>query len=194
MRVYSCLLLAAMLFAAAPFANASSANSFQRLYVTNSLGDDITVIDLGTFQVVQDIHVGMHVHGICAPADGRRFFTTIESETNLKIIDTESGKILSTIPLTGLPNQCASTPDGRYVGVPIRDGNSVDIVDTTLGKVVKVLPVNVPHNCYNSGNDHDMYVSSMGGDEIDRIDLKTLKYSEKIPVGGIPRPYAVFHG
>jgi len=162
-----------------------------RLYVTNSLGDDITVIDLQSFKVIQDIKVGLNVHGICAPADGRRLFVTIESEHNLKIIDTATGKILSVIPVTGRPNQCASTPDGRYVGVPIRDGDSVDIVDTAQQKVVKVLPVKVPHNCYNAGSNQDLYVSSMGSNEIDRIDLSTMSYSEKIPVGGIPRPYAI---
>jgi YVTN family beta-propeller protein len=191
MRLYSHLLLAFVLVTAVPFAKASAANSSVRLYVTNSLGDDITVIDLSSFQVVQEIKVGAHVHGICAPADGRRFFTTIESERNLKIVDTETGKVLGVIPVTGRPNQCAATPDGRYVAVPIRDGNSVDIIDTTLGKVVKVLPVKVPHNCYNAASNQDMYVSSMGDGEIDRIDLRTMTYSEKIPVGGVPRPYVV---
>jgi YVTN family beta-propeller protein len=36
-----------------------------------------------------------------------------------------------------------------------------------------------------------MFVSSMGDHAIDLIDLRTLSYIEKIPVGGIPRPYAV---
>lgn len=169
------------------------ASSSGRLYVTNSLGDDITVIDFQSFKVVANIKVGAEVHGVCAPANGRLLFTTVESERNLKVIDTETDKILSVIPLTGLPNQCASTPDGHYVGVPIRDGNSVDIVDMTQQKVVKVLPVKVPHNCYNSGSNDDLYVSSMDGHEIDRIDLKNMRYSERIPVGGIPRPYAVSH-
>lgn len=191
LRISSRLLFSAVLLAAALPGRSYASSTVERLYVTNSLGDDITVIDLQTFRVVQDLKVGNAVHGICAPADGRRLFTTIESERNLKIIDTKTGKILSTIPLTGRPNQCAATPDGRYVGVPIRDGNSVDIVDTTLQKVVKTLPIKVPHNCYNPGNNHDMYVSSMGSNEIDRIDLRTMSFSEKIPVGGIPRPYAV---
>ena len=191
MRIHSCFLFVVLVVTGVFFARAEAAKSSERLYVTNSLGNDITVIDLHTFQVVQDIKVGAQVHGICAPADGSRFFTTIESEHNLKVVGTKSGKILSVIPLTGRPNQCAATPDGRYVGVPIRDGNSVDIVDTELKKVVKVLPVKIPHNCYNTGTNHDMYVSSMGGDEIDRIDLGTMTYSENIPVGGVPRPYAV---
>jgi YVTN family beta-propeller protein len=162
-----------------------------RLYVTNSLGDDITVIDLASLKPSDDIRVGKDVHGACAPADGRRLFTTIESENNLKVIDTATDKITYTIKLTGRPNQCASTPDGRYVGVPIRDGNSVDIVDTVEKKVVKVLPVRLPHNCYDAHNNQEMFVSSMGSDEIDVIDLKKMEYSAKIPVGGIPRPYAV---
>jgi YVTN family beta-propeller protein len=162
-----------------------------RLYITNSLGDDITVIDLGTLQVIDDIKVGQEVHGVCAPADGRRLFTTIESERNLKVIDTATDRVVDTIPLTGRPNQCAATPDGRFVGVPIRDANSVDIVDIAARRVAKVLPVKVPHNCYNAGNKEDLYVSSMGDHQIDLIDLKAMDYAKKIPVGGIPRPYAV---
>jgi YVTN family beta-propeller protein len=192
MRISIRLAIASLIFAAAfPEPRCLAASAATRLYVTNSLADDITVIDLKTFKVVQNIRVGAQVHGLCAQADGRRLFTTIESEHNLKTIDTATGRILSVIPVTGRPNECAATPDGRFVGVPIRDGNSVDIVDTTLRKVVKVLPVKVPHNCFNAGSNVDMYVSSMGSDDIERIDLKTMEYSEKIPVGGIPRPYAV---
>jgi YVTN family beta-propeller protein len=172
-------------------AAAAGAAASMRLYVTNSLGDDITVIDLGTLKAVQTFKVGEHVHGICAGADTRTFFVTIESEKNLKTVDARSGQILGAIPLSGRPNQCAATPDGHYVGVPIRDGNSVDIVDMTAKKVVKTLPVKVPHNCYNSGSNDDMWVSSMDGHEIDRIDLHRMEYSAHIPTGGIPRPYAI---
>jgi YVTN family beta-propeller protein len=169
----------------------SSTDRLTRLYVTNSLGDNITVIDLKTFKVVRDIKVGEQVHGLCASADGRRLFTTIEAQDKLKVIDTATGSVVDAISLTGRPNQCAATPDGRFVGVPIRDRDSVDIVDTTLRRVVKTLPVKMPHNCYNAGNNEDMFVSSMGDHEINRIDLKKMDYVQKIPVGGIPRPYAV---
>ena len=189
--VLSMLLGTALLVTAAIYAATSDGGHRMLLYVDNSLGDDISVIDLGTLKVIDTLRVGNEPHGLCAPADGRRLFTTIESEKNLKTIDAASGKIVDTIPLTGRPNQCAATPDGRYVGVPIRDGDSVDIVDTALKKVVKTLPVKTPHNCFNSGNNNDMYVSSMGSNEIDVIDLRTMNYSAKIPVGGIPRPYAV---
>lgn len=177
--------------AAAMHAAAADGGARMLLYVDNSLGDDITVIDLGTLKIVDTIKVGDQPHALCAPADGRRLFTTIESEKNLKTIDTLTGKVIGNIAVTGKPNECAATPDGRYVGVPIRDGDSVDIVDTVQQKVVKVLPVKTPHNCFNSGNPNNLYVSSMGSNEIDVIDLKKMEYSARIPTGGIPRPYAV---
>jgi YVTN family beta-propeller protein len=186
----SCIAVGIAMLAAASM-EAASSGARMLLYVDNSLGNDITVIDLGTLKVVNTIKVGDQPHALCAPADGRRLFTTIESENSLKTIDTITSKLIDTVAVTGKPNECAATPDGRYVGVPIRDGDSVDIVDITLKKVVKVLPVKTPHNCFNTGNNNDMYVSSMGSNEIDVIDLKKMDYAARIPTGGIPRPYAV---
>jgi len=141
-----------------------------KAYITNSLGDTITMVDLGTLKESGTIKVGKRVHGVCAQADGQKLFTTIESEKTLKVIDTATNEVTATIALTGRPNQCASTPDGHYVGVPIRDVGGIDIIDIQLGKVVKVLPVNAPHNAYNTGRNDVLYVSSMGDHEIDRIE------------------------
>src|SRR5471030_448597 len=64
------------------------------LYVTNSLGDNITVIDLHTLKATADIKVGEKVHGVCAPSDGKHLFTTIESEKTLKVLDTATNEIV----------------------------------------------------------------------------------------------------
>jgi YVTN family beta-propeller protein len=164
-----------------------------KLYVTNSAGNDIHVIDLRTFQVVGTIETGDHPHGAAASADGRRFFSSIESDHSLRIIDTATDRVVKSIKLSGLPNQCAVTTDGKYVGVPIRGGDSVDIVDTAMGKVVKNLPVKVPHNCYNARRNDHLFVTSMGDHKVYWIDLETLTYRAEIPVGGVPRPLAVTH-
>jgi YVTN family beta-propeller protein len=162
-----------------------------KLYVTNSGSDDITVIDLKSLQLTGTIKVGAHVHGIALQADGKKMFTTVESDNTLKIIDTANDKTISTVKLTGRPNQCAVTPDGKYVAVPIRDGNSVDIVDVAQLKIVKVLPVSKPHNSFNAGSNHYIFVSSMGDEQINVIDLQKMEYSAHIPVGGVPRPFVV---
>src|SRR5262249_16943114 len=110
-------------------AGADPKESVPKLYVTNSAGQTIHVIDLRTFKVIGEIRPGEHPHGAAVSADGRRFFTTVEGDHTLRVIDTASDQMIESIRLSGLPNQCAATPDGKFVGVPIRGGDSVDIVD-----------------------------------------------------------------
>src|SRR4051812_38642222 len=40
----------------------------QKLYVTNSAGDDVTIIDVATNKAIGRIEVGPHPHGIAVPA------------------------------------------------------------------------------------------------------------------------------
>jgi YVTN family beta-propeller protein len=161
------------------------------LYVGNSQGDDVSVVNLTSLKVVGDIPGGKHVHCVALTPDGRRLFTTSEVDHTLTISDTETHKILGTVKLPGKPNHCAVTPDGRYVTVPIRDGDSVAIVDVTQQKIVKLLPIKEPHNSVNMGSNRYMFVTSMGSHEIDVIDLEKMDYSAHIPVGGRPRPFVV---
>src|ERR1700704_1734783 len=161
------------------------------LYVGNSMGDDVSVVDLTSLKVIGDITVGKHVHCVALTEDGKRLFTTSELDHTLIISDTGTHKIIGTVKLPGKPNHCAVTPDGRYVTVPIRDGDSVAIVDVNQRKIVKILPIKEPHNSVNMGSNRYMFVSSMGSHEIDVIDLEKMDYSAHIPVGGRPRPFVI---
>jgi YVTN family beta-propeller protein len=162
-----------------------------KLYVTNSTGNSIHVIDLGTLKVMGEIKTAAHPHGAAVSADGRRLFCTVESDHTLLVIDTATDRVVKTIKLTQLPNQCAVTPDGKWVGVPIRGGDSVDLVEVAKGKVVKNLPIKTPHNCYNAGSNDHLFVTSMAEHLVRLIDVKSLRYTAEIPVGGVPRPLAV---
>jgi YVTN family beta-propeller protein len=168
----------------------SAAQNFN-LYVGNSRGDDISVVDLASLKLTGEIKAGERVHGVCVQADGKRLFATVETDHTLRIIDTASQRTIATVKVSGRPNQCAATPDGKYVVVPIRDGDSVDIVDVKQEKIVKNLPIKEPHNALNTGSNRYIYVSSMAGNEVDLIDLEKMDYAAHIPVGGRPRPYVV---
>jgi YVTN family beta-propeller protein len=169
----------------------SSAVPDFKLYVGNSRGDDISVIDMASLKVTGDIKAGERVHGVCLQADGKRLFVTVETDHTLRIIDTATQQTIGTVKVTGRPNQCAATPDGKYVAVPIRDGDSVDVIDVSQQKIVKTLPIKEPHNALNTGSNRYIYVSSMGSHEIDLIDLEKMDFAAHIPAGGRPRPYTV---
>src|SRR5689334_929206 len=117
--------------------NSGFAQGNLRLYVGNSRGDDVSVVDLSSLKVVGDIKAGERIHGVCVQADGRRLFVTVESDHTLRIIDTSTQTTTGVVKLSGRPNQCAVTPDGKYVAVPIRDGDSVQIIDAVQQTVVK---------------------------------------------------------
>ena len=105
-----------------------------QLYVGNSRGDDISIIDMTSLKVTGEIKAGERVHGVGVQADGRRLFATVETDHTLRVIDSASRQTIATIKVTGRPNQCAVTPDGKYVAVPIRDGDSVDICGCRAAK------------------------------------------------------------
>ena len=161
------------------------------LYVGNSMGDDVSVVDLVSLKVIADITVGQHVHGVALTEDGRRLFTTSEIDHTLIISDTKTRQIIGTVKLPGKPNQIAVTPDGRYVTVPIRDGDSVAIVDVGQQKIVKLLPIKEPHNSVNMDSNKYMFVNSMGSHQINIIYLEKIEFSAHIPVGGRPRPFVL---
>src|SRR5260370_14619162 len=116
-----------------------------RLYVGNSRGDDISVVDLASLKVVGDIKLGDRIHGVAVQPDGKRLFVTVESDRTLRIVDTATQQEVGSVKVSGRPNQVAVTPDGKYAVVPIRDGDKVDIVDVAKQEVVKSLPIKEPH-------------------------------------------------
>jgi len=184
------LLLTAM-FVGAVLAQEKPTAENLRLYVGNSRGDDVSIVDLNSLKVIGDIKLGDRIHGVTVQPDGKRLFVTVESDHTLRIIDTASRQVIGTVKVSGRPNQVAVTPDGKYVAVPIRDGDKVDIVDVAKQEIVKSLPIKEPHNALNTGSNRYMFISSMGSHEVNVIDLEKMEYAAVIPAGGRPRPYAV---
>jgi YVTN family beta-propeller protein len=173
---------------------AGAADARTLLYVGNSLGDDVSVIDPATARLVTTIKVGKLVHGVCAPADGRKAYVTVESTHEVKVVDTRSNTVIDTIALPGQPNECAVTSDGRFLAVPLlAPANAVVIYDLTTRALVKTLPIRKPHNCFvpEGGSNTAIWCEERDLYRINRIDLKTLEYTDFVNVGGDPRPFIV---
>jgi YVTN family beta-propeller protein len=185
------LILAALLLAAPILA---SAQARTLLYVGNSLGDDVTVIDPAAQKVVATVKVGKLVHGVCAPADGARAYVTVESTHEVKVVDTRTNAVVDTIALPGQPNECAVTSNGRYLAVPLlAPANAIVIYDLTTKTLVKTLPIRKPHNCFvpEGGSNSVIWCEERDAFRINRIDLAKMDYTEQVNVGGDPRPFIV---
>src|SRR6516164_8165857 len=81
------------------------------IYVTNSAGDSIHVIDPATNKVVQEIKGN-------------------EADSTLDVFDRESGALVKKVPLSNHPNNIAVTKNGDRILVGIARGTgAVDVID-----------------------------------------------------------------
>jgi len=125
------------------------------IFVTNSAGDTIDVIDPTTNKVVQVIQGVELPHGIAFSPDGTRVYVSNESESVLDVVDRKSGKVERKISLSARPNNLAITKDGGRVLVGIRtDAGVIDVIDTTSLTRVKRIPVD--------GSVHNVFVTPDG--------------------------------
>jgi YVTN family beta-propeller protein len=122
------------------------------IYVTNSAGDSLHVIDPATQKVVQEIKGIEGAHGIDFSPDGTRVYVSNEVDETLDVIERKSGRTLQKVKLSGHPNNIATTKDGRRVIVGIADDpGALDIIDTASLELVKSIAV--------KGRLHNVYVT-----------------------------------
>jgi YVTN family beta-propeller protein len=165
-----------------------------RIYVANSAGTTIDVIDPATNKVVQVIA------GIEAPMvahfspDGSRIYITTYGEDVLDVIDRKTGKYIKKVPLSGHGDDLAVTKDGRLALVCI--GNmtgsenigALDIIDTTSLEKVKTIPVDRGLHDVVATPDSKYAVagssSRLGGDTATVFDLQSKEPAWEIKFPG----------
>ncbi len=184
-----CLACSLLLSAAAP---QPAARPRAILYVTNSGGDDVTLVEVATHKAIGSIRTGPAPHGLEASPDGSRVYVSGETDDDIVAIDTARSAVLWKTPIGDRPNHIAISADGRYIYAPIRSADYADVVDTEARRKIKSIPVGrSPHNAYRAPHNKWIYVTSMGEDKITIIDVATQSALGAIPVGGEPRPAAI---
>lgn len=172
---------------------AGEAGAARKLYVANTSGDSLSVIDLDGQMVVNEVRIGSHPHGLAVSPDQRMLYCSIESERAIKFLDTSIDAVVRTVTTTGLPNQLAVTPDNRWVYVAINDKGTADVIDTREAKVARTLEVGKrPHNCYCPVGARHMYVTSIGDHLVKQFDFaKDHVLANTVSFDGAVRPLAV---
>src|SRR5213078_3674117 len=161
-----------------------------RVYVTNSAGDSIHVIDPATNKVVQVINGVEAAHGIDFSPDGQRVYVSNEADSTLEVIDRASGKTMTKIRLSGHPNNIATTKDGGRVVVGIaEDPGALDVIDTAALKLAKTIPVNGRlHNVYVTPDNKYVITGSIRTKVLTVIDLTSEKIAWELKLDEGVRP------
>src|SRR5690349_14519967 len=146
-----------------------------RVYITNSAGDSIHVIDPATNKVVQEIKGIEAAHGIGFAPDGSKVYVSNESTSTLDVFDRTSGKLIKKVALSDHPNNIAVAKDGKRIFVGIaRDPGAVDVVDAATLTRTKSIPVRGRlHNIYVTPDGKYLITGSIPKKLLTVIDLST---------------------
>ena len=119
-------------FAILAFTALPAAAGTALVYVTNSAGDSIHVIDPATNKVVQEIKGIEAAHGIAPSPDGARVYVSNEADTTLDVFDRTSGALIKKVPLSNHPNNIAVTKTGDRILVGIARAPGSRAMPTTM--------------------------------------------------------------
>ncbi|HEX3743844.1 MAG TPA: hypothetical protein VHW09_07935 [Bryobacteraceae bacterium] len=162
------------------------------IYVTNSAGDSMDVIDAKSNKVVQVIPDIEQAQAVDFSADGTRVYVSIESAPVLDVIDRKSGNLIKQVPLSGRPDHISVTKDGKRILVAIaRTPGAMDVVDATTLEKIKSIPMQFRlHYVYVTPDGKYAVATSTVGHNAVVINLDTYEKEWEINVGNETRPIA----
>ncbi len=157
------------------------------LYVADSQGSNIAVIDPRTNSVTEVIDLDMRPCDLAFTPDGERLVVTLiqaspyEGQGAVMVLDLTTGEEASRVVIGTNPEEVAITPDGaRAYAV----GASLWAIDVARGDVVR--DIYLPHHCYDALASPDgkrIYLSAtFGSDKIVIVDTETNAVAGEIDV------------
>jgi len=162
---YSCFALAL-----APF---SASAETALVYVTNSAGDAVDVVDSATDKVVQTFPIE-GAHGINFSPDKTRVYVSNEMTSTLDVFNQKTGALIKKVTLSNHPNNIAVAKDGRILVGIARGQGALDIIDPVKLEVVKTIPTHGRlHNIYTTADSRYVITGSVQTGVFTAIDLKT---------------------
>jgi YVTN family beta-propeller protein len=180
--------LALMFFSITDSARAELA----RIYVTNSAGDSVHVVDPATNKVVQVFKGPEAMHGVAFAPDGSRVYVSNEHDRTLDVFNREDGKLIKQVKLSDRPNNIAVAKDGRIAIGIARGHGALDIVDPKTLELRATIPVNGRlHNVYVTRDSKYVIAGSIPNKVITVIDLDKEQVVFEIKLDKGVRPMTI---
>jgi YVTN family beta-propeller protein len=171
------------------------------VFVENTNGGDVSVVDVSTLKVLGSIPVGLSPDDIVASPSGDILYLSRivhrqdgrpSGTGEVVTIDPATQKVLWRVSFRGVPNHLAVSPDGRRIYVTIVSGNYVDVIDPARRAVIDSVDVGTgPHDIEVSHDGKTVYVGLIRGTDVTMFDAATNRVIRKIPFGANVRPIAV---
>ena len=135
----------------------------RRAYVTNSMDNNLSVVDLRQKKIVATVATGRMPHGLRMSPGGREPYVANADSNFVSVIDVARSHEVARIPVGKAPVQVGFTPDGRRAYVSLRDENSVAVIDTAQRKKIATVAVGRnPIQVFATPDGRYVYVANQG--------------------------------
>src|ERR1700761_5983819 len=127
-----------------------------RIYVTNEVSGDLSIIDSGNYNVLATVPLGKRPRGIHASPDHKTIYVAVsgspiagpdvdestlpppdKSADGIAIFDVATNKVVRTIHGGSDPENFDVSQDGKQLYISNEDVSAVSILDTASGNIVK---------------------------------------------------------
>ena len=183
--------LAAVLLAPSP----AAAQAKEYLYVANTLGGDISVVEIPSHKVVATIParvVGNSPDDVISSRDGDVLYVSRLDTKDVIAISTATEQVLWRTEVGGVPNHLTLSTDERFLFVPLYDKGLLAVVDTKSHQVVARPEVGKgAHGTLLGPGGKSVYVGMMEANQVAVVDATSHKVQRIIPLPEGVRPFQV---
>ncbi|MDT7812288.1 MAG: hypothetical protein QOJ42_2204, partial [Acidobacteriaceae bacterium] len=139
---------------------APAETSAPRIYVTNEVGGDLTIIDSGNYNVLATVPLGKRPRGIHASPDHKTIYVALsgspiagpdvdestlpppdKTADGIGVFDVAQRKVVRIIPGGSDPENFDVSQDGAQLYTSNEDQAAVSVIDIASGTVAKTIPV-----------------------------------------------------
>jgi YVTN family beta-propeller protein len=163
------------------------------LYVTTELDQTVTIIDPKTLKIVGSIPTGQtESHMLALSHDGRLGYTTNVGPGTVSVLDMNSRKTKTVIPVAPHVQRISITPDDHWVFTSDTEKSRLAVIDTTKNSVDRW--ITLPSLGYGTAVSTDgkwLLVAMTGADGVAVVDLATFQVVKTVSVGKSPQEVLV---
>jgi YVTN family beta-propeller protein len=159
----------------------------ERVYVPDSEGGMLEVIDARRMRVVGRYPVGAVPHHVTPSWDMRRLYVLNTASNSLTVIDPRRGKPVKTIPVTD-PYNLYFTPDGRHAIVVAEREQRLDFRDPRTWRLQGSVPIpwpGVDHLDFSADGRYLLASCEFSG-MVAKVDVRRRRVAGRVHVGGMP--------
>jgi len=185
-------------------------SSGPRIYVTNEVSGDLTVIDSGTRKVIATVPLGKRPRGIHPSPDGKTLYVALsgspiagpgvdettlpppdKSADGIGVFDVAQNKLIKIIPGGSDPENFDISKDGKFLYISNEDTSSASIVDIATEKVVKSVKIGgEPEGVKVTPDGKRVFITSEEDGTIAVLDPAAGRIVSTFKVGHRPRSIA----